>query len=158
MADPTVIIIEKPLTVVTVERQTKLTIVSTGRQGIQGPQGADGTTYGTFTTNSTLGGHRAVKLVGQGMVDYVDSSNVLDQNKCIGITLNASNQNQPITIQSIGEVIEPSWNWDTTKPIYFNSAGLLTQTVPLSGFIQIVGKPSSSTSMCISINPAILIN
>jgi hypothetical protein len=104
----------------------------------------------TLAAGTALGGHRAVIADGAGQALYADQSDTSHIGKVIGITTVAAMQGAPIEITQAGEVIEPSWNWSPGK-IFCGVNGLLTQTVPTSGFIQVIGIALAATKMLVDL-------
>ena len=105
-----------------------------------------------YSAATALSGHRAVILNGNGMLEYADSSTLSHAGRIIGITTNGGTS---IIVQSCLNLVEPSWTWDVTLPIFLGTNGSLTQTPPFSGFVQYLGFPSNSITMFIEIFPPI---
>ncbi len=109
------------------------------------------------TAGVALGGHRAVVLDATAKVIYADQSNLDHANKVLGITTGAAALNALAIIKTYGELTEPTWNWTLNQPVFLGANGLLTQTVPTSGFILIVGFPIEATKLFIEIKQPIII-
>lgn len=132
--------------------------VQEGLRGPQGPQGVPGAGNSiSITATSPIGGNRAVRGDGLGSVAYADSSDVTHIGKCIGITMNAASIGETLEIAISSEITEPSWNW-AIGPIYLGVNGLLTQTVPSTGFVQRIGTAVSATRVVVLVHQPILIN
>lgn len=116
---------------------------------------ASGTDYDTTWTQlsqqmtkqsiTTLSGHKAVAIDSNDKAYYADKNTA--QN-VIGITLNAGTE---LTIQTAGEIIEPSWTWIPNQAIYLGNDGELTQTVPTDGYLIKLGEALTTTSIFVSI-------
>lgn len=138
-----------------------LTITGVGPQGIPGgigatgPPGAAGATVLTYAAGINLSGHRMVVLNDSAEAVYADNTVTTHANKVIGMTIGAAMAGADATIQSGGELAEPSWSWTLNVPIWLSSNGLLTQVVPVSGFSLIVGFPITATKMFIDIREPI---
>jgi hypothetical protein len=141
-------------TQVAVVEDTAVTIVEVGIQGSPGESASDP----VFSAAVTLSGHKALKLNAAGKVEYVSSAEPLDIRKVIGIGLNAATANNPVTVRSQGDIEESSWNWTPGLPVYLGTSGALTQTAPISGFIQILGTATAATRMFVMIEPPILLS
>jgi hypothetical protein len=141
--------------VITAEREVPAAI-TIGIPGPAGPAGSAGSSMVNYTAGDNLGGHKAVILNSSEKVFYADSSNLIHLNKIIGITTRAAVVNTSVEIQTFGELVEPSWNWDTSKPLFIGTNGLLTQVVPQTGFIQQAATIISPTKIFINIQPAII--
>lgn len=120
-----------------------------GPQGEVGPSGDAPLLVATATT--AIGGHRAVVLVGDGSQGaiYADQSIPDHAERFVGVTTGAADSGSPVTIQIGGEITEPSWNWIPGFPVYLSVQGLLTQTPPTTGFLQIIGISLSATRLSI---------
>lgn len=140
--------VDVPVTVVTVAEQ--------GPRGIQGPPGASGAAYLTLTADTALSGHRIVSAVGAGRAGYADSASAATAMTALGITMGAADADAPVNIQFSGEMDEPSWNWDIALPVYLGANGALTQSLPASGVVMVIGVPISPTSLVISFKPPII--
>ncbi len=105
-----------------------------------------------------LGGHKIVKLNSSGKAIYADKDIIEDANQVLGITKHSASANESIYIQTYGEMIEPTWNWNLALPIFLGNNGVLTQTAPTSGFTLIIGFPLTVTSIYIDIKQPIIIN
>lgn len=112
--------------------------------------GGSGETTVNITAGENLGGHRAVLATGL----YADSG-ALSTALVIGITTSATAIGETAALRVSGEVTEVSWNWDVSKPVYLGLTGLLTQTVPTTGVIVEIGKPTAATKLLIEIQQPI---
>jgi len=141
--------------------------LSTWPEGISlvGPKGDTTSTDGSLASNLlqktaavTLSGHRLVVLDQNNMATYASSNTLTTSQRVIGITTTSALVGEEVTIQTSGEVVEPTWNWDVSKMIYLGIGGYLTQTPPTSGFLLIVGVPSTPTSMIVNIRQPIILS
>ena len=134
---------------------TGLDVGPAGPLGPQGPQGpaGDGSTF-TKIADSNLSGHRAVKAVSGDRVAYVSSGTPTDIGLAIAITTGAAAADATATLRAYGEISEPSWAW-TPGPVFLGVNGVLTQTVPTSGYVQQIGVALSSTKLMVDIRPPI---
>jgi hypothetical protein len=99
----------------------------------------------TVTAGQALGGHRAVYIAADGKAYYAapDATSRLT----IGITTGAASLSAPVTIQTGGEVDEPSWTWAATGPVWLAASGQLTQILPTTGYLFQVGIPMGPTRL-----------
>ena len=116
-------------------------------QGLPGPAGTGTVFYATG--DQAIGGHRVVRATTTG-VDYADQSVESHQGKVVGITASAFAAGELVKVYTAGEVIESTWTW-TPGPVYLGTNGLLTQTVPTSGFIQQVGVAHEPTKLVVQL-------
>lgn len=130
-----------------------------GPQGPQGPAGPSGGAAINFTADSTIGGHRVIVLNANEAPEYADNSNSSHIHKVMGVTLNAGNAGDTISIVRSGEVVEPTWNWTLNSPVFLGTNGLLTQTPPQSPavFSQIVGFPKTPTTLFVHLREPLLL-
>ena len=163
---PTVIEIQTEQPTITVEVELApetLEIVAPGPQGQKGDKGdkGDSGTALSFTYQAAYptSGHRAVTLNEEGKVIYASNDVLTHANRILGISLNAALEDDLIEVQKLGEVVEPSWNWNTTDPVYLSTDGHLTQVAPNgAAFSVVIGFPVSSTTLFLNIGiPIILV-
>ena len=108
------------------------------------PPGASSSNSITITAPITLGGNRAVTILG-----YADNLNNATINKFIGITNNAANSGSPVTIVTNGEVSGFS-GLIPNDSVYISTNGTLSYSVPNSGYIQKIGVVLNSTTILIN--------
>lgn len=136
-----------------------VTVAEQGPPGPPGPPSVSGEyiTYISKVAGVNISGHRVVRVSGNDTVDYADKDSLSDINKVIGVTLGASAQNDPINIQTNGEIEDVSFNWNINLPIYLGNNGYLTQVLPTTGFLLQVAIPVSNTKINVSIKQPILL-
>ena len=125
-----------------------------GDPGIKGDKGDSGGTLITKITASPISGHRVVLLNSNGTADYASSNNISHATRVVGISTHAADAASPLIIAIHDEIVEPTWNWDTSKPVYLSGGGYLSQVEPVfptDKFSLIVGMPLSPTSLFINI-------
>lgn len=112
-----------------------------------------------FVAGEAVGGHRIVTLNNQGEVIHADRTIPGHAGRLCGLTLASAVAGAPVAVQSHGLVTDPSWQWDVSKPrLFLSTQGTLTQTVPTSGFLCVVGFCVSETQLFVDIQPAIQLN
>lgn len=116
-----------------------------------------GVDVSNFTASGAVGGHRVVKTVTPNKVTYADRATAADALKAIGISLGAAADAAAVRVQTYGPLTEPSWGWTPEAPIYCGLAGVLTQVVPSSGFVLVVGVATAPTSMFVNFQPPLVI-
>lgn len=127
-----------------------------GDKGDQGEPGLSGHVNNEYPAGIALSGHRMV-IVQNNQVFYADCSILNHAFQVFGMTIGAVLQGANPTIQTYGVIEEPSWNWDTSTPIWLGLNGILQQVSPSSGFSLIVGFPVTSSSMFINIREPIIL-
>jgi hypothetical protein len=133
--------------------------IEIGPQGIPGPRGetGDSTNFVVYPAGQILSGHRMVVLDSDGKAIYADRTIPEHANKVFGMTIGAAMQDADANIQIMGELTEPSWAWTLDIPIWLSVNGLLTQTIPTSGFSLIIGFPITATKIFIDIHEPIFL-
>ena len=154
------ILVEAPYTNVVVSSGTS-TVISYIQEsytpvsvGMQGPQGIPGASdnYVYLVASEAIGGHRAVTTNLAGLVyATTTSTNIL------GISVGSVSSGQLAQVQISGIITEPSWNWVLGNPIFVSDTGLLTQQVPETGALFIIGYPVRSTQIFIDKQAPILL-
>jgi hypothetical protein len=100
----------------------------------------------TATASAILGGHRVVQVF-NGLASYADKdSDYIGQ---LGFTMSAYDEGSSMQIFISGVVTEPSWSF-TKGPVFLGSNGLITQSIPTTGTVILVGRAVSSTAMSIN--------
>jgi hypothetical protein len=115
-------------------------------------------TFVSFVAANDLSGHRAVLVTSARNIDYASADTLSHSLRVIGVTLNAGLQGASIDVANGQEIIEPSWNWDVNLPVFLGLNGALTQVVPTyptSVFSLMIGMPTSTTSIFVSIGSPI---
>ncbi|MFH0995806.1 MAG: hypothetical protein V1844_09960 [Pseudomonadota bacterium] len=150
---------DSSLNIVEIVDETVENIIEITDAGITpGPKGEPGAAGGIlieYPARESLSGHRIVVLNEDQDAIYADHSIMVHANKILGMTTGASVAGAAVTIQTGGELTEPSWDWELDIPVWLSSNGLLSQTPPTTGFSLIVGFPISSTKLFISIHEPI---
>jgi hypothetical protein len=88
---------------------------------------------------------------------YADNTTLSHVSKVLGMTTGAANALDLATIQTGGEITEPSWSWALNTPIFLGATGLLTQVQPVSGFSLVVAFPITQTKIFISLREPIIL-
>lgn len=133
-------------------------VVEITAPGPQGPQGIPGPAGGSTVqgvSGENLGGNRVVR-VSDGLYYYADSSDVTHEGSVIGITIASSVMGESVDVQTLGEMVEPSWSF-TDGPVYLGTSGTLTQTPPSGGFSLQIGVATSATSILINLTNSLIL-
>lgn len=101
----------------------------------------------------SLSALRAVILNDAGQLEYASSDNQNHANRFAGILPFAANQGNTAIAYRQGDLSDGGWNWTRGSPVFLGLNGFLTQTAPTTGFLLIVGNPSSATTL--AINPSV---
>lgn len=128
-------------------------LLSSGQQGPAGPPGPSGEGAIVVIAGENLGGGRIV--MHENDEAFYSSSDVTDDmDKVIGVTIGAVVIGADSNVRSSGELIDSSWSW-ASGPIYNGLNGIMTQTVPSTGFVLQVATALSPTKILINIKQGI---
>lgn len=152
LPNTTVVEIIVPRTVVEVT-QPVTTVVEIIKEGQQGPPGSEGATH-VLAAGQVIGGYRVIKAV-NGLAFYPDTTIASDGLLVTGISENAAIVSDPVTVRSDGYITDMSWNW-TPGAVYCGATGLLTQTIPSSGWVLQVATAVSQTKISVEIRQPIM--
>ena len=160
MTDISVVIAPEVIVVATIQQPQNIAVVLgiLGPEGIQGVPGVSGGMLVQFLATIPIGGHRCVVLDTNERALYADNTELSHIGKVLGVTTGAVESEALATIQTGGEMTEPSWSWVLDVPIWLGTNGLLTQTPPATGFSQVIGFPISATKMFISQREPIILS
>lgn len=128
-----------------------------GVPGVAGAPGAPGGAQGTvYVAPFPMSGHRVVIADETGSLAYADCSIPSHALRVVGVTVNAADTGGSMTVQALGSLTEPSWNFDVSNPVYLSNSGLLTQVAPVApNFSMVIGAPISQTSLFVRPQPPI---
>lgn len=130
-----------------------------GEQGPAGPPGAPANSVLSRIASEALGGHRMVRSTGLGTVGYASNDNPLHGDDTQGMTIGSALLGANVNIQTEGSIIFAGWAWAVGEPIFLDTNGLPTQTVPsdLLGaqFIQVIGHAEAANTLYLNIEPPI---
>ena len=122
-----------------------------GPDGPAGPPGAAGAGAGTrqnnYTAGEAVGALRAVYQADDGKVYYADSSDMSHNRRVSGITLASAILDDLVVVLEAGLHMDGGWSWTSGEFVYVGAAGVLTQTVPTSGWLCVVGTAINATSL-----------
>lgn len=132
---------------------TTFSIITSATQGPAGISGASATIV--YIAGVDIGSNRGIVLDNLTAI-YADNTITSQAGKFIGISINAVTQGSNVIIQTSGEIDGFSGLTPNSK-IYLQANGVLTSTIPTSGFIQQVGIALSTTKLLINIQPSLVI-
>jgi hypothetical protein len=90
-------------------------------------------------SGAVLSGHRLVVVESNGNVNYADNLDLTHPGRVLGLTLSAATPGELVSVQRAGRITEPSWQWETSKPLWLGRNGALTQSRPRAGFVLVAG-------------------
>jgi hypothetical protein len=149
--DVEVILVERDSQVV--DESQDISILTVGEQGPRGIQGLPGSVQSTVTRVAAIdvGGQRVVVLDDSEKVIYADRSIVAHADKILGVTTGAAVTGADATVQTYGEMDDPSFAFTPGGAVYASVNGLMTQTAPSSGFSRAVGYAMAATKLFIDL-------
>lgn len=103
-------------------------------------------------TSNPLGGHRVLVQIND-ILEYADKDNPSHEGLIVGMSLEAVSSGN-ITIVTNGPIEYNGWAW-VEGPIYLGNNGLVTQTIPDTGFLQVIATAIAATK--IIFNPQLFI-
>lgn len=112
---------------------------------------------GEAVAGENISAYRVVRPHTDGKIYICSSANSAFAELACGITFKAASKDEPVNFMTSGYFTESTWNWDTARPVFFDSLGRFTQTVPTSGFIQIVATPVTPTGLCVNIRNSVIL-
>lgn len=121
-----------------------------GKQGIPGPAGGSALQRLAGETTSAL---RVLYEQG-GKVYALDYRDIDHIDLLLGISLTASDTDQPLNVQRSGVIDDSSWSWSLGR-VWLGIAGALTQTPPADGFDVLIGSAVSATRITLNIQDPI---
>ena len=124
-----------------------------GAKGDKGDTGESGAVASTLIAGETMNSTVPAMLDGSGTVFIADNTNPAHAGLVIGITAQAATIGNVIDINQGGKLSSVTWTW-VAGPIYVG-AGVLTQTLPVTGFIQQVAVALSATEIIVDVQMAI---
>lgn len=103
--------------------------------------------------DNSLVKNKVIKATNTGC-SYASSSSLADIGKISGILSEDVQQGQLAKVLSSGVIEDTSFNFNI-GPVYLGIDGVLTQTLPVSGFLQQIGIAVESTKLELQIQPPI---
>ena len=108
----------------------------------------------TLVASTSISALRCITTDSSGLAKYA-TPDTLANALVIGISTNAANTGENVTVKTTGELSDASWNW-TKGAIYLGVNGVLTQTAPSGGSIVVhVAKAITATKILIDIDTII---
>jgi len=131
--------------------------VLAGAGGPPGPPGSSSYSL-SILTNSPIGGHRVVYADDNGYPQYASSLVSAHAFRILGLSVNAAGTGELLNIANTQEVVESSWSWDVTKPLWLDVNGLMTQTPPVGGvFSLVIAIPITPTKIFVRVHQPIML-
>jgi len=108
-----------------------------------------------YLAGEVLGGHRVV-YVENGKAFYADKENLSNASKQMFLTVNAASTDEAVTLRCLGELSDPSFDFELNKPVVLGNNGILSQVLTTTGFHLEVGKVMSKNKIFIDIKLPII--
>lgn len=153
MADPVIVVDSAPNPVIVVDTRPEFVVVS-GIQGPPGPQGPIGPAGDapTLIAGITVSGHRAIAIDANGEGVYADAGDASAMS-LYGISTNAALLGEDILVARSGYLEWPAGGLTPGAPLFLGTTGLLTQTVPTTGWLRQVATAIDAASVIVDIGP-----
>lgn len=142
---------------VVVEVETDPNDVDVVEVQAQGPQGAPGSNSNSSIVrlaNQALGGHRVVRATSATHCDYADHADTTHGDDTLGVTSNAAAAGDQVNIVTEASIQFVGWAWTPGLPVFLGANGVLTQTEPSTGFVQVIGFAEAADTLFVDIQPA----
>lgn len=91
-----------------------------------------------------------------GRVYKLDQQDSLHIDYFLGITISSASSGREIVVKRSGTIDDASWNW-TPGLVYLGTDGMLTQTVPTTGWEMVVGNSPSPQRLNIDFDEPVLL-
>ena len=155
----TVVVDDNTVRVEVIERvEAPVVVTTSGAQGPAGPTGPQGPAAEAFVKEASgdVSALRALVVDENNLASYADNTDPSHAFIVRGVSTNAVNDGDDVTIQTIGELSDNSWSWTPGLPIFVSTAGALTQTPPATGFLKQIAEAMTATSIYVALMPTIL--
>lgn len=124
--------------------------VGTETEWLASLQGSTTSLYFSISSPTAIGGNRAVLSSGY----YADCTDTATIGRVIGITMTATTIGELMAVAYAGE-LNGFYGLTPNQPVYLSTNGTVTQTPPISGYIQKLGVAKNSGSILINIETPI---
>ena len=115
----------------------------------------DNSFYITAISGHDINGHRIVRI-DNGVAYYANNSDVEFPHSAVGMTVMSTLKDYETQIQVSGDITEPSWNFDSGKPVFLHLNGEISTNCPDTGYVQIVGTTITNNTISINIQQPIV--
>ena len=113
-------------------------------------QHRDATLMKVYPAGETIGGHRVVRVTA-GEAFYADKGDGVLAEQIVGISQNAADESDDVRVQFAGEIEQGGWDWTPGGVVFLAEDGLLTQSVPTTDVLVVVGFAVTATRVYISL-------
>ena len=141
-------------TTVTVQPDRQVRVARIGTPGPPGATGMAGREMPALPAATALSALRIVSGDGANYA-YSDPASASSVWSIAGITPTAIAQGADCTPIRDQPITDGAWNWDTSKPIVLGANGTLVQADTLTGWMVVVARPLSPTTIYIDIKEPI---
>lgn len=111
--------------------------------------------YITAISGHDINGHRIVRI-DDGVAHYANNSDVELPHSAVGMTIMSTLKDHETQIQVSGDITEPSWNFDSGKPVFLHMNGEISTNCPDTGYVQIIGTTITNNTISINIQQPII--
>jgi len=100
--------------------------------------------------NINMAKGKAVVINMERNIELADSNNDDHIQSLIGVTVSKGELGIDIPVRFLGKVSNENWTWIMDQPIFLGTNGELTQEVPTTGFIKVIGNPSDNHTIWVN--------
>ncbi len=116
--------------------------------------------FSRIVMTGAVGGVTAFQMVMATALDTAQAANSEESShvgRVVGMSLEAIAAGNTGEVQFHGLITNPAWTLTPGDPYFLSSGGEITDTAPLSGFIQRVGTAKSATELILKLSEPILL-
>lgn len=155
----TAVLVERE-TLVLVEQEPRIQILTEAEQGPPGPRGPAGPSGAAtlIETAAPISGHSAVACNASGLLIPADCTLLAHRGAVIGVTDSAYAAGADAEVKTDFVLEHAGWTW-APGPVFVGVAGALTQTLPPGAvFSQVVGQALAATQLLVDLQPPITLS
>ena len=109
--------------------------------------------YETHEAGESITAYQPV-VVENGQIFVADNQNASHTGKFIGLATQSAATGK-VNVQRVGEIQNGGWSFTVGSFVFLDASGLLTETVPATGFLQSIGHASDTDKIILNIKQAI---
>ena len=100
----------------------------------------------SWAAGEAISANRVLTVDAQGAAIYLDPS-VSGYQVVLGLAVTAAALGDAVTVARGDRVDDSAWSWAPNQPIWCGAGGVLTQTVPETGYLIKVAEPLTPTKI-----------
>lgn len=137
----------------------QLTVAQAGPQGPAGPAGPPGAPGGVALVREAAEAVSALRVVRSDSAGNLVLARwpEVESTAVLGIATNAASSGADVSVQHSGEIEDSSWTWTPGAPVFLGVNGTLTQVVPTTDFLLVMGEAVSATRLVVRIQAPVFL-